>query len=178
MSGSAAFYNSLALDLACVGAVVFLYAITAPPLGLAVLQALVSRTGGILNLYTDVEDCSVPDDVYKQLSRPFASQGVLRLRTSPELTVSQSFGPIVLDEVVEQLYHLPGCHGETTVAFSLEFTSSSGFGEEHDAFPTMQVAYSYSTLVPAEAGDTKSEGGTVPVADRWVNVRRLRVHTI
>jgi hypothetical protein len=171
---SMAFYDALAHDTASVGAAVFLYAVSRKPLGLDALQALVSCTGGVLNLYTDANNCTVPEDVFKQVSRPFASQGMLRLRTSPELIVSQAYGPIVLDETVEQLFHLPGCYDDMTVAFSLGFNSSSGFGEEHETLPTIQVAYSYSMLVPVDAEKRIKE--ELPV--RWTRVRRLRVQTI
>lgn len=180
------YFEALAHDAACLGATVFLYALSAEPLGLSALQGLVTRTGGILNHYTDVDDCSLPEDVFKQLSCQFASQGMLRLRTSPELTVTHAYGAIAKDETIEQLYHLAGCHDETAVAFSLGFASTTGFSDENEAFPTIQIAYSYTTLVPSThcasfddetevRMDALVDGCRTPV--RWRRVRRLRVQT-
>ena len=157
-------YDRLAHDVACIGAACFLFTFSAEALGLSALQSLASRTGGILNYYTDVEDSTMPEDIYKQLCRPFASEGLLRVRTSAELAVSHAYGPVTADPTLEQLYHLPGCHEETQSAFSLEFSTSQGFSEDHEAFPTIQVAYSYTTFVPVRrrrrrhGGDSGDDG--------------------
>ena len=85
----------------------------------------------------------------RQLCAPFGSHGLLRVRASAELRVSHSYGPMVGDASTEQLYHMAGCTGHTSVGFGLSFTSSSGFAESWngydgggEALPTLQVAHS------------------------------------
>ena len=41
------------------------------------LRSLDSRTGGVLQLYNDLSDCPVADDVYKMLRRCDGCHGVL-----------------------------------------------------------------------------------------------------
>ena len=41
------------------------------------LRSLASRTGGVLQLYNDLSDCPVADDVYKMLRRCDGCHGVL-----------------------------------------------------------------------------------------------------
>ena len=102
-----AYYEALAHDFACIGAAIFLYSVGCERIGLDALQPLATRTGGVLNHYADVADCTLTEDVYKQLARPFASQCSLRLRTSPELRVGRVYGPVVKDASMEQLCAQP-----------------------------------------------------------------------
>ena len=138
-------------------------------------------------------------DLYKQLAAPHGSQLLLRLRCHSDLQVARHYGNLQPDAEVAQLYHLAGCHAHTTVAFDLEFASGSGFGYEHEAVPTLQLAVIYTAVVRATApdaqegpadGDGSGEGaraegdggaaggGDGGAAASWVVVRRLRVHTI
>ena len=216
-----AFYSELAADLAQSGGAVFLYAISprpaaarppgaaallgGAPLGLETLQSLVSTTGGVLSHYSSADECTMADDVYKQLRRPFASRGLLRLRTSPEVRVGMAYGPAHKDTVVTNLYHLAGCHDETALAFTLEFTSATGFAEQHDARCVLQLAFVYTETLLVDDDDRAVGGGgggagaggdcsggdggggssagcarppnAAPPAKHWVRVRRLRVHT-
>ena len=190
---AASAYDAIACDFASLGAAVCLYALcTAAPVGPGALQALTSRTGGTLCYYEDLADGSaLPDDVYKQLTSPFASHGILRLRTSPQIAISRSYGPTIQDERMQDLYHIAGCHEDTTVAFAFEYTSSSGFDDGTSAQPILQLAYTYWVLEPHGSDDddgAQSADGTdecaVPAAQRrptrrsWGLVRRLRVQTV
>ena len=177
-AGSQLYYESLAHEMVCISAAAFVYALSSEPLGLSSLQALASRTGGILNLYADLDDCTLPEDVYKQLSRPFASQGMLRVRTSPELVVSHAYGPVVEDTAIQQLYHLAGCHGETAAAFGFEFASSSGFSEENERYPTIQVAYTYTCTVPYEDEGVADAQSGAPVDSAHAISPRARVDPV
>ena len=138
-------------------------------------------------------------DLYKQLAAPHGSQLLLRLRCHSDLQVARHSGNLQPDAEVAQLYHLAGCHAHTTVAFDLEFASGSGFGYEHEAVPTLQLAVIYTAVVRATASDAQegaadgdgggegaraegdggaAGGGDGGAAASWVVVRRLRVHTI
>ena len=186
-------YDAIACDLASLGAAVCLYALsvaTDPPLGLSALHALTSRTGGTLCYYADLTDgSSLPDDVYKQLTSPFASQGLLRLRTSPQLTLSRSYGAAIQDARMQDLFHVAGCHEDTTVAFTFEYASSAGFDDGSSSQPMLQVAYTYWVLERSHdegsEGKERSRGdssaGPVRAGSQqrpWGLVRRLRVQTI
>ena len=134
-------------------------------------------------------------DLYKQLAAPHGSQLLLRLRCHSDLQVARHYGNLQPDAEVAQLYHLAGCHAHTTIAFDLEFASGSGFGYEHEAVPTLQLAVIYTTVVRATAsraacttgatgtaaagaaGDAGDAGGA-SAAEGWVVARRLRLHTI
>ena len=107
------------------------------------------------------------------LRSPFASAGLLRLRMPAELAVAHAYGPLVSDERSEDLFHLAGCDADTSVAFAFRFTKSDGWGsspEVHasahhgagwgsspEAKPAVQLAYSYSILVPAPAERDEGE---------------------
>jgi hypothetical protein len=168
-SSGAAAYEELALDLAAVGAALFLYVLSAEPLGLSALTPLTTRSGGLLSFYSDVDECTMPEDVYKQLRTPFGSHGLLRLRTSPEIEISHSYGPMLHDASMEHLYHLAGATSDSSVAFGLGFAASAGFsdgGDHYDAPPrcVLQVAYSCTALVeidPEEGEEGEEEGEEV-----------------
>ena len=71
-------YEDLALEFGMLGAAVSVLALrTAPCLGLEAIYSLASRTGGVLQLYNDLSDCTVADDVYKMLRRCDGCHGVL-----------------------------------------------------------------------------------------------------
>ena len=155
-ASSTAFYSHLSEEYACIGVPIFLYSISSTPIGLSSFATLPSRTGGILNHYSDdeISECTLPEDLYKQLASPFVSQCVLKLRTSNELLVSRCYGPLLEDSSIQQLYYLAGCHEESTCAFGLEFSHSTGFPDEHEVAANLQLVFTYTVLVQEEV-----EGG-------------------
>ena len=183
-------YEDLADEAAAAGVAISLFAV-APPGGgcaeLAALRPLPLRSGGILNFYASAAEAPMTEDVYKQLVAPYGSQLWLRLRCHSDLTVARHYGHLAPDAEVANLFHLAGCHAHTTVGFDLEFASGHGFSDlsEHDAAPTLQLAVIYTSVVRAtatgdagDAGNAGVTGNARGAGERWVVVRRLRLHTV
>ena len=133
------------------------------------------------------------------LRSPFGSAGLLRLRMPAELAVAHAYGSLVPDERSENLYHLAGCDADTSVAFAFRFTKSvgwgsspevhasahhgAGWGSSPEVKPAVQLAFSYSIIVPApperdEGEEGDSEADDDGCRDRQIFVRRLRVQTV
>lgn len=55
-------------------------------------------------------------DVYRRLSQPQASSGILRLRTSPEFKVLRYYGRLFADPQVDNLHHVIGCDANDSFA--------------------------------------------------------------
>ena len=197
------FYAALAEEAALLGAVIHVYVADCTAAmgaegaggGLASVRSLALLTGGRLEHYASVGECTLPQDVFKLLTRPPASRCLLRLRTGPEIAVGRSYGQLVADPRVENLYHLASCARDGAVAFDFEFVTTAGFSSDVDAEPTLQLAFLFSARRPAgpsEAGDesgesdgARGEEGEEGPADgearcgRTLVCRRyLRVHTM
>ena len=68
----------------------------------------------------------LPQDLFRNYSRPFASNAILRLRCSSGFTVARGYGHMRADEQFDNLYHVPSCHSDSCFAVDLEFDSPSG----------------------------------------------------
>lgn len=113
---------------------------------LASLKHLTLLTGGTMMLYEMAEDCSLPQDLYRQLSTPHVFRGLLRVRTSSEFQVSSVYGHLRADPQFERLFHLGVCSQKKTFACDFEFTSTAGFANQHACKPLIQMAFAYTQL--------------------------------
>jgi len=134
--------------------------------GLEALEKLVTCTGGSLVYYPGLDTSALPQDLYKTYSRPYASKALLRLRCSSGFQVARAYGHLTADGQYDNLYHVCSCHSESCFAVDLEFDNPSGVSANLDLPPTMQLAFSYSCIVP------------VPGSNAYQVQRRLRLETV
>ncbi|KAG0481046.1 hypothetical protein HPP92_011613 [Vanilla planifolia] len=169
------FYKDLAAAAVQAGVCVDLFAITNEYTDLASLKFLSIESGGSLFLYSHTDDSTLPQDMYRMLSRPYAFGCVLRLRTSSEFKLGHSYGHFFPDPQYENVQHIICCDSFATYAYDFEFSNSSGFSRHTDP-PVLQIAFQYSTVVPdEEALKTESNSGPRPT---FLVKRRLRIRTI
>lgn len=116
-----------------------------PEIGLRSLKFLTSFTGGNLVLYSSANNSSLPQDVYRHLSKSQALHGLLRIRTSKDFCVSESYGHFFPDENFENLYHLSLCDHYRSFAFDFELSSPNAFMDDY-LQPCIQVAFAYTEL--------------------------------
>jgi hypothetical protein len=103
-------------------------------LGLASLKWLPSLTGGQLRLSV------VPQDCYRLYKSVFATQCLMAIRCSPDLSIAtRYFGGGDEDALVGT--KLCCVSDRDTFSFDLEFTTSSGIYNE---YAVVQVAFSFS----------------------------------
>eukprot|EP01098_Paradermamoeba_levis_P012002 TRINITY_DN5188_c0_g1_i1.p1 TRINITY_DN5188_c0_g1~~TRINITY_DN5188_c0_g1_i1.p1 ORF type:complete len:601 (-),score=181.46 TRINITY_DN5188_c0_g1_i1:68-1870(-) len=165
LSPQNSFYTDQAEKSAQLGICIDLFVVSNSFVGLSTIKFLTVRTGGNIMMYGLNANASLPQDIYRQLNKPQAMQGMLRLRTSEEFSVSHYYGHLYPDSSFENLYHVVGCDQFKTFAFDFDFTSPSGFfNREADALPTIQMVFVYNYI---------PEGGAASKVRR-----RLRVFTV
>ncbi|KAJ9699522.1 hypothetical protein PVL29_008220 [Vitis rotundifolia] len=84
------FYKDLAAVAVQAGVCVDIFAVTNEYTDLASLKFLSIESGGSLFLYSNTDDSTLPQDMYRMLSRPYAFGCILRLRTSSEFRPGNS----------------------------------------------------------------------------------------
>jgi hypothetical protein len=72
------------------GVCIDIFAVTDEYTDLASLKFLSIESGGSLFLYANTDDSTLPQDIYRLLSRPYAFGCVLRLRTSSDFEPGNS----------------------------------------------------------------------------------------
>ncbi|KAL5203080.1 hypothetical protein ABZP36_014032 [Zizania latifolia] len=86
------FYKDLAAVAIQAGVCVDVFAVTDEYTDLASLKFLSIESGVSLFMYTNTDDSTLPQDIYRLLSRPYAFGCVLRLRTSSDFEPGNSYG--------------------------------------------------------------------------------------
>jgi hypothetical protein len=109
------------------GVCVDLFVITNEYTDLASLKYLSIESGGSLILYSNTDEATLPQDLYRMLSRPYAFGCVLRIRTSPEFKSARGYGHYFPDPQYENVQHIICCDQYATYAFDFEFSNSNGF---------------------------------------------------
>ncbi|KAG1363565.1 protein transport protein sec24 [Cocos nucifera] len=167
------FYKDLAAVAVQAGVCVDIFAITNEYTDLASLKFLSIESGGSLFLYANTDDSTLPQDMYRMLSRPYAFGCILRLRTSSEFKPCHSYGHFFPDPQYENVQHIICCDSFATYAYDFEFSDSDGFSR-HAERPVLQIAFQYNVIVPyEETSDTGSNSST-----RFCLKRRLRIRTL
>uniref|UniRef100_A0A7S0WBM9 Protein transport protein SEC23 n=1 Tax=Hemiselmis tepida TaxID=464990 RepID=A0A7S0WBM9_9CRYP len=136
--------------------------------GIDALLPLVEKSGGTLVHYPSVAACTLPTDLNKCFSRPFATGALLRVRCSSGFRVARAYGHLSPDDQYENLYHVACCHSDSSFAVDFEFDNPSGVVANLDVHPTVQCAFSYTCVVPVGEGDAGS----------YQVQRRLRIETV
>ncbi|KAI3798390.1 hypothetical protein L1987_33665 [Smallanthus sonchifolius] len=170
------FYKDLAFVAVQSGVCVDIFAITNEYTDLASLKFLSTESGGSLFLYPSTDDSTLPQDMYRMLSRPYAFNCVLRLRTSSEFKVGNSYGHFSPDPQYENVQHIICCDSYATYAFDFDFANNTGFSRHTAEFPVLQLAFQYSIVVPPL--DILSSQSDLSRRSKYAVKRRLRIRTM
>ncbi|XP_074589227.1 protein transport protein SEC23 D-like [Curcuma longa] len=169
------FYKDLAAVAVQAGVCVDIFAITDEYTDLASLKYLSIESGGLLFLYSNMDDSTLPQDMYRMLSRPFAFGCILRLRTSSDFKLGYSYGHFFPDPQYENVQHIICCDSFATYAYDFEFANSNGFFRYTEP-PVLQLAFQYSIVVPQEDTDTTESNSAR--SSKFCVKRRLRIRTL
>ncbi|XP_004517291.1 protein transport protein SEC23 D-like isoform X1 [Cicer arietinum] len=171
------FYKDLAAVAVQAGVCVDVFAVTNEYTDLASLKFLSIESGGSLFLYTSTEDSTLPQDMYRMLSRPYAFGCVLRLRTSTEFKPGNSYGHFFPDPQYENVQHVICCDSYATYAYDFVFENNIGFSRSKSDVPTLQIAFQYSVVVPPQ--ELSNSGGVSTSRTKHHSLqRRLRIRTV
>ncbi|XP_057534078.1 protein transport protein SEC23 D [Amaranthus tricolor] len=170
------FYKELAAVAVQAGVCVDIFAVTNEYTDLASLKFLSIESGGSLFLYPNTDDSTLPQDMYRMLSRPYAFNCVLRLRTSSEYKIGRSYGHFFPDPEYENVQHIICCDSYATYAYDFEFSKVEGFSRHASEPPMLQVAFQYSVVVPPE--ELSSSGLSSASRPKFSIKRRLRIRTL
>ncbi|CAL0304014.1 unnamed protein product [Lupinus luteus] len=170
------FYKDLAAVAVQAGVCVDIFAVTNEYTDLASLKFLSIESGGSLFLYTSTEDSTLPQDIYRMLSRPYAFGCVLRMRTSTEFKPGNSYGHFFPDPQYENVQHIICCDSYATYAYDFVFENNVGFSRTQSDLPTIQIAFQYSVVVPPV--DLLDSEGVSTSRTTYSLKRRLRIRTL
>ncbi|XP_042476596.1 protein transport protein SEC24-1-like [Macadamia integrifolia] len=170
------FYKDLAAVAVQAGVCVDIFAVTNEYTDLASLKFLSIESGGSLFLYSNTDDSTLPQDMYRMLSRPYAFGCVLRLRTSTEFKPGRTYGHFFPDPQYENVQHIICCDSYATYAYDFDFTSAVGFSRNAADPPVLQIAFQYTVVVPPE--ELASVETISPSRSKHSLKRRIRIRTL
>ncbi|KAK4771985.1 hypothetical protein SAY86_013760 [Trapa natans] len=170
------FYKELAAVAVQAGVCVDIFAVTNEYTDLASLKFLSIESGGSLFLYSNTDDSTLPQDMYRMLSRPYAFGCILRLRTSSEFKPGHSFGHFFPDPQYENVQHIICCDSFATYAYDFDFANNTGFSKHTLEPPVIQIAFQYTVVVPHE--ELAEPGGNSDNRSMFSLKRRLRIRTL
>ncbi|AQK93496.1 sec23/sec24 transport family protein [Zea mays] len=169
------FYRDLAAVAVQSGVCIDIFAVTDEYTDLASLKFLSIESGGSLFLYASTDDSTVPQDIYRLLSRPYAFGCVLRLRTSSDFEPGNSYGHFFPDPQYENVQHIICCDSFATYAYDFEFAHNDGFSRHTDP-AVVQIAFQYSVIEPVK--ETSGNGSQPSASYKFCLKRRLRIRTL
>ncbi|CAI9105648.1 OLC1v1004624C1 [Oldenlandia corymbosa var. corymbosa] len=170
------FYKDLAAVAVQAGVCVDIFAVTNEYTDLASLKFLSIESGGSLFLYANTDNSTLPQDMYRMLSRPYAFNCVLRLRTSSEFKIGHSYGHFFPDPQYENVQHIICCDSFATYAYDFDFANDTGFSRHTSELPMLQFAFQYTVVVPPE--ELSSSSPSSSTRNKHSLKRRLRIRTI
>ncbi|KAG2674414.1 hypothetical protein I3843_13G118700 [Carya illinoinensis] len=170
------FYKDLAAVAVQAGVCVDIFAVTNEYTDLASLKFLSIESGGSLFLYSNSDDSTLPQDMYRMLSRPYAFGCILRLRTSSEFKPGNSYGHFFPDPQYENVQHIICCDSYATYAYDFEFANNVGFSRHGSEMPTLQIAFQYTVVVPPE--ELSNLQLSSATRSKHSLKRRLRIRTL
>ncbi|KAF5751720.1 Sec23/sec24 transport family protein isoform 1 [Tripterygium wilfordii] len=170
------FYKDLAAVAVQAGVCVDIFAVTNEYTDLASLKFLSIESGGSLFLYSNPDDSTLPQDLYRMLSRPYAFTCVLRLRTSSEFKPGHAYGHFFPDPQYENVQHIICCDSYATYAYDFDFANTVGFSRNASEQPVLQIAFQYTVVVPPE--DLSTSGLVSASRSKYSLQRRLRIRTL
>ncbi|KAL6841473.1 hypothetical protein ACP4OV_028616 [Aristida adscensionis] len=169
------FYRDLAAVAVQAGVCVDIFAVTDEYTDLASLKFLSIESGGSLFLYANTDDSTLPQDIYRLLSRPYAFGCVLRLRTSSDFEPGNSYGHFFPDPQYEHVQHIICCDSFATYAYDFDFAHSDGFSRHTDP-AVIQIAFQYSVVEPVK--ETSGNETQSSASYKFCLKRRLRIRTL
>nr|XP_043613329.1 protein transport protein SEC23 [Erigeron canadensis] len=170
------FYKDLAAVAVQAGVCIDIFAVTNEYTDLASLKFLSIDSGGSLFLYPNTDDSTLPQDMYRILSRPYAFNCVMRLRTSSEFKPGNSYGHFFPDPQYENVQHVICCDSYATYAYDFDFANNHGFSRHTKELPMIQLAFQYTVVVPPEEHLTPGSGQSS--RSKYTLKRRLRIRTM
>ncbi|KAF5931168.1 hypothetical protein HYC85_032041 [Camellia sinensis] len=170
------FYKDLAAVAAQSGVCVDIFAVTNEYTDLASLKFLSIESGGSLFLYSNTDDSTLPQDMYRMLSRPYAFNCILRLRASSEFKTGHSYGHFFPDPQYENVQHIICCDSYATYAYDFDFVSDVGFSRHTSEPPMLQIAFQYTVVVPPEELSNSEPSSTS--RNKYSLKRRIRIRTL
>ncbi|KAK9062379.1 hypothetical protein SSX86_019565 [Deinandra increscens subsp. villosa] len=170
------FYKDLASVAVQSGVCVDIFVVTDEYTDLASLKFLSTESGGSMFLYPSTDDSTLPQDIYRMLTRPYAFNCVMRLRTSSEFKVGNSYGHFFPDPQYENVQHIICCDSYATYAFDFGFANDTGFSGRTAELPVLQFAFQYSVVVPQQ--DILSSLSDLSRRLKYTVKRRLRIRTM
>ncbi|KAL1098199.1 hypothetical protein V6Z11_D05G084900 [Gossypium hirsutum] len=174
------FYKDLAAVAVQAGVCVDIFAVTNEYTDLASLKFLSIESGGSLFLYANTDDSTLPQDMYQMLSRLYAFNCVLRLRTSTEFKPGYSYGHFFPDPQYENVQHIICCDSFATYAYDFDFSNNVGFSRfvicKLLQIIQLQIAFQYTVVVPPE--ELSSLGLVSSSRGKHSLKRRLRIRTL
>ncbi|RCV17511.1 hypothetical protein SETIT_3G225300v2 [Setaria italica] len=169
------FYRDLAAVAVQAGVCIDIFAVTDEYTDLASLKFLSIESGGSLFLYANTDDSTLPQDIYRLLSRPYAFGCVLRLRTSSDFEPGNSYGHFFPDPQYENVQHIICCDSFATYAYDFDFAHNDGFSRHTDP-AVVQIAFQYSVIEPVE--ETSGNESRSSPSYKFCLKRRLRIRTL
>ncbi|XP_062083011.1 protein transport protein SEC23 D isoform X2 [Humulus lupulus] len=172
------FYKDLAAVAIQAGVCVDIFAVTNEYTDLASLKFLSIESGGSLFFYSSTDDSTLPQDMYRMLTRPYAFNCILRMRTSTEFKPGHSYGHFFPDPQYENVQHIICCDSYATYAYDFEFAGVDGFSRHGSEPPPMvQTVFQYTVVVPPE--ELENSGLlTSSSRGKYSLKRRLRIRTV
>ncbi|KAI7730448.1 hypothetical protein M8C21_009534 [Ambrosia artemisiifolia] len=170
------FYKDLAAVAVQAGVCIDILAVTNEYTDLASLKFLSIDSGGSLFLYPNTDDSTLPQDMYRMLSRPYAFNCIMRLRTSTEFKTGNSYGHFFPDPQYENVQHIICCDSYATYAYDFAFANNYGFSRHTSELPMLQLAFQYTVVVPPEESPTP--GSNLTSRSKFTIKRRLRIRTM
>ncbi|KAL7595775.1 protein transport protein Sec24-like At3g07100 [Lactuca sativa] len=161
------FYKDLAAVAVQAGVCIDILAVTNEYTDLASLKFLSIDSGGSLFLYPNTDDSTLPQDMYRMLTRPYAFNCIMRLRTSTEFKHGNSYGHFFPDPQYENVQHVICCDSYATYAYDFDFANNYGFSRHTAELPMLQLAFQYTVIVPPTETNSK-----------YTLKRRLRIRTM
>ncbi|EPS61152.1 hypothetical protein M569_13647, partial [Genlisea aurea] len=170
------FYKDLAAIAVQAGICVSIFAVTDEYTDLASLKFLSIESGGSLFLYSNTDDSTLPQDLFRMLNRPYAFNCVLRVRTSSEFKLDHSYGHFFPDPEYENVQHIIVCDSFATYAYDFDFANEVGFSRHSKEPPTVQIAFQYSVIVKHD--EPPSSNSSASKRTQYSVRRRLRIRTL
>ncbi|KAL5583227.1 hypothetical protein UlMin_015669 [Ulmus minor] len=170
------FYKDLAAVAVQAGVCVDIFAVTNEYTDLASLKFLSIDSGGSLFLYSSTDESTLPQDMYRMLSRPNAFGCIMRLRTSSEFKPGHSYGHFFPDPQYENVQHIICCDSYATYAYDFEFANTDGFARHGTEPPMVQIVFQYTVVVPPE--ELRNSGLLSSSRGKYSLKRRLRIRTL
>ncbi|XP_010542560.1 PREDICTED: protein transport protein SEC24-like isoform X2 [Tarenaya hassleriana] len=165
------FYKDLATVAVQSGVCVDIFAVTNEYTDLASLKFLSIESGGSLFLYSSTDDSTLPQDMFRMLSRPYAFNCVLRLRASTEFQPGHSYGHFFPDPQYANVQHIICCDSYATYAYDFDFANNTGFSRDSGEQPVVQIAFQYTVM-------EQSNSEMVSSSSNHTLKRRLRIRTV